>query len=97
MTDDVSRPEFDGAIESLRREIRAMGESVGRDLQRVSRQLEDLVGARAEEARLIGQLTSDVENLKEWKMGAVASIRMLQVGLIVTVAGAILAFLLRAH
>lgn len=97
MTDDVTRPEFDGAIESIRREIRAMSDTMTRDLQRLTKQVEEFMNARVVEAKALGEIQADVRNLQDWRAGATTSIRTLQVGLVIAVLAALLDFFLKAH
>lgn len=63
MSDWVTRPEFDGAVESLRRELKTMGENLGAQLSQV---LDELKGLRKETGK-VAVLEVRVDALEAWK------------------------------
>lgn len=86
MSEFVSRPEFDGAVESIRRELQTMGENLGRQLAQIQKQLTDMSRTNSEESRKVAALEVRVEGLEEWKEGELSTKRALTVGLLVSLA-----------
>ena len=65
MSEPVTRPEFENALEGLRRELKAMGEHLGSDLAEIRAQLALLLTTHHEEGREMGEITVRVDHLEE--------------------------------
>ena len=65
MTEPVSRPEFENALEGLRRELKSMGEHIGSDLAEIRAQLALLLNTHHQEGREMGEITVRVDHLEE--------------------------------
>lgn len=96
----VTRPEFETALEGLRREIQAMGEHLGSDLAQIRGQLSSLLDGRAKEGREVGELATRVKRAED-DINAIHAARreersqrwILTVGIIVALLGHILPWL----
>ena len=64
-TEPVSRPEFENALEGIRRELQAMGEHIGSDLAQIRAQLTSLLDVHHQEGREVGELAVKVEHVEE--------------------------------
>jgi len=72
----VPRPEFDGAIESLRREFKAMGDNLSAQVGQVLNELKDM----RKETGKVAVLEVKVEALEEWKRNNQKAARALWIG-----------------
>ena len=61
----ITRPEFENALEGIRRELKAMGEHIGGDLAQIRAQLTSLLDVHHQEAREVGELTVRVEHAEK--------------------------------
>jgi len=61
VTDPVSRPEFENALEGIRRELHTMSEHIGSDLAQIRAALATLLDVRAHEGREVGEIKTRVE------------------------------------
>ena len=65
MSEPVTRPEFENALEGIRREISAMGEHIAGDLAQIRAQLTSLLDVHRHEGREVGELTVRVEHAEK--------------------------------
>lgn len=91
--DPITRPEFESALESLRREIASMGEHLGSDLSEIRSQLTKLLNDHQKDGREIGQLTVRVEYLEKARDTEKGQRWALVVGLAVSLLGHLLTIL----
>ena len=91
MSEFIPRPEFNAAVDSIRREIHAMGEHLGKQLAIISSQLSEM----RKETGKVAVLEVRVESLEEKDRSKQSMNRTLAVGLIISLVGHLLPFLLK--
>lgn len=97
-SEPILRPEFNGAIESLRREIQTMGSNLDHHLQNIARSLEKLREETGKVAVLEAKYEAhdeEIKALKEGEKAKTAAIRTLVGAVIVSLLGHLLPYALR--
>lgn len=89
--DEVTRNEFNGAIEGLRRELKTMGENLEKQLSQILRQLE----ARSDDSKKITALETRADGVDKRLDSAQNTVRLLMVGLATSLAGHLFSLLWR--
>lgn len=83
MSDEVTRNEFNGAIEGIRREIQAMGQNLKDQLTQILQRLE----VSSEDSKKVAALEIRVDALDKRLDSAQTTARLLMVGLVTSLAG----------
>lgn len=97
-SEPILRPEFNGAIESLRREIQTMGSNLDHHLQNIARSLEKLREETGKVAVLEARneaVEDRVKALEANDKARTAAIRTLVGGVVVSLIGHLLPYLFR--
>jgi BMFP domain-containing protein YqiC len=81
--EEVTRNEFNGAIEGIRREIQSMGENLKAQLSQILRRLD----ASSEDSKKIATLEARVDAVDKRLDSAQNTARLLLVGLTLSLAG----------
>jgi hypothetical protein len=89
--DEVTRHEFNGAIEGIRREIQAMAENIKGQLSQILQRLEK----SSEDSKKIVTLEARMDGLDKRFDSAQTTVRLLIVGLATSLAGHVFNFLAR--
>lgn len=86
--DEVTRNEFNGAIEGIRREIQAMGENIKDQLSQILRRLD----ASSEDSRKIATLEARADATDKRLDSAHSTVRLLMIGLATSLATQLFSF-----
>ena len=95
MSEPVTRPEFDNALEGIRREISAMGAHIGSDLAEIRAQLSLLLATHHEEGREMGEITTRVDALEKAHAESRTTLRVLVGGVLTALAGHLITWILK--
>lgn len=87
--DPIMRPEFNGAVESLRREIQTMAGNLDHRLREISQTLEKM----REETGKVAVLETRVDALEEKDKSRASTLRGLVVAVIAALAGHLLPYI----
>lgn len=87
--EEVTRNEFNGAIDGIRREIQSMGENIKGQLSQILQRLEK----SSEDSKKIVTLEARVDGLDKRFDSAQTTVRLLVVGLATSLAGHVFNFL----
>lgn len=86
MTGEVSRAEFDGSIQSIRREIQIMGKNLDSRLDQILKAMDEMGRSTSEDSKEVAVLKIKVASLEEWKGSIQGTNKTLIVGLILSIA-----------
>lgn len=82
MSEEVTRNEFNGAIEAIRREIQVMGENLKDQLSQILRRLDE----SSKDSKKVATLEARMDAAEDRLDAAQSTGRMLWVGLVVSLA-----------
>lgn len=88
--EEVTRNEFNGAIEGIRRELKAMGETLEKQLAQILRQLDAMNRSTSEDSKKVATLEARMELAEKRLDSAQTTARMLMVGLATSLVGHLL-------
>ena len=95
MAGEVSRAEFDGSIQSIRREIQIMGKNLDDRLDQILKVIGDMSKSTSEDSKEVAVLKIKVGSLEEWKGNIQMTNKTLIIGLIISLAAQFIQFWLR--